>query len=113
MPEKYSVVSALKHFRIAQLVYAPMLILPPEEYKHLAMPAPRFCNTELVLIADNQMPAHGAVPAPLDPVSVCHLTILIAFIPRFPSCKQTDQFSCMGIIYTSDYLAKRIIKIFF
>lgn len=90
-----------------------MLILPPAEYKHLAMPAPRFCNTELILIADNQMPADRAVPAPLDPISVCHLSILLAFIPRFPSCKQTDDFSCMGIIHAKNYLVKRILKIIF
>ena len=98
---------------MAQLVYAPMLILPPAEYKHLAAPAPRFCNTELILIADNQMPADRAVPAPLDPISVCHLTILLAYIPCFPSCKQTDDFSCMGIIHTKNYLVKRISKIIF
>lgn len=90
-----------------------MLILPPAEYKHLAMPAPRFCNSELILIADNQMPADRAVPAPLDPVSVCHLTILLAFIPRFPSCKQTDDFSYMCIIHANNYLVKRISIIIF
>ena len=106
MPEKYSVVSALILLGITQLVYAPMLILPPAEYKHLAISAPRFCNFELILIADNQMPAHGAVPASLDPVSVCHLSFLLAFVPCFPSCKQTDQFSCMGIIRLNNYLAR-------